>query len=119
MSARKHGYFRRPRTAQEKRWNTAHVRFVRGRRHAVNIPSAWEDQMKSRDSSKSWKDKFKKRKQWNWAQFKESWLLRFGYWVTPTCYNNGRRRYSKPIPCPGCPVCHTRSESTRRKLLRK
>lgn len=117
MSARKHGYFRHPRTTQERRWNEAHRGYVRGRRSPKIIPSAWEDMMKSRDDSKCWKDKFKKPKQWMFSGFKEGWLLRWGYWVTPSCYNNGRFRH-RQTPCPGCPICHTRSASTYKKKLK-
>lgn len=106
MSARKHGYFRRPRTTQERRWNEAHRKFVRGRRSPKIIPSAWEDLYKSAVDSKSWKNKFKKKKQWMEVPYKESWNMRLGYWVTPNCRNNVRLR--RTYRCPGCPICHRR-----------
>lgn len=109
MSARKHGYFRRPRTTQERRWNEAHRKFVRGRRSPKMIPSAWEDQYKKAVQSKSWKNKFKKRKQWMDAPYTETWNFRLGYWVTPNCRNNMNTwKYRKVYRCPGCPVCHKR-----------
>ena len=110
MSSRKSGYFRRPRTTQERRWNIAHKKYVRGRRSPKLIPSAWEDQYRWAGDCKSWKMKFKKRKQWMDAPFTEKWLLRFGYWITPNCYNRRAHRYTLPQPCPGCPICHRRNK---------
>ena len=111
MSARKHGYFRRPRTAQEKRWNIAHFKYVRGRRHACNLPSTWDDMYKSCVSSISWKDKFKKRKQWMDVPYSTEWNLRLGYWITSNCRNNlkANYKYARVTPCPGCPICHKRN----------
>jgi hypothetical protein len=119
MSARKHGYFRRPRTTQERRWNEAHRKYVRGRRSPKLIPCCWEDQFKSRGESKSWKDKFKKRHQWDEGPFKEGWLLRHGFWNTINCRTNlNTHRYRRVYRCPGCHICHTRKASTYKKRIK-
>lgn len=112
MSARKHGYFRRPRTTQERRWNEAHRKYVRGRRSPKLLPTTWDDMYKSSVDSRSWKDKFKKRRQWEDAPYQTKWNLRLGYWVTPNCRNENRKRnerYYRLHRCPGCPVCHKRN----------
>jgi hypothetical protein len=111
MGARKHCHFHHPRTTQERRWNEAHRKYVRGRRSPKVLPNAWDDGYKSRISSKSWKDKYKKRKQWMKVWFKEGWLYRFGDKI-PYCTD------WKPWPCPGCPICHTRKWSTYKKKIK-
>ena len=57
-------WYKTPRTTQEKRWNEAHIEYVRGRRHKKYLVSAWDDYPRS-DSfiKRSWK-KNKKKKQW-------------------------------------------------------
>ncbi len=56
--------YRHPRTTQEKRWNIAHKDYVRGKRHASNLPDVWDDFCRSDlKTNKSWK-KTKKRRQW-------------------------------------------------------
>lgn len=111
MSARKSYYFRHPRTTQERRWNIAHKKYVRGRRSPRLIPCAWEDQYRWTADCKSWKAKFKKRRQWMDAPYQVKWNLRLGFWITPNCRNEERRKdqaFYRPHRCPGCPVCHKR-----------
>lgn len=67
-SRRVWGYFRTPKTAQERRKNVGHIdeygeSFVRGRRR--NLPDAWDDIANSRmDTERSWKHHSKRKKQW-------------------------------------------------------
>ena len=112
MSSRKRGYFRRPRTTQERKWNEAHQKYVRGRRSPKLLPTTWDDQFNSRGDSRSWKDKFKKRRQWMDGEYQQGWLMRHGYWVTINCRNNLRKnwKYARIYPCPGCRVCHKRNQ---------
>ncbi len=110
MAARKSGYFRRPRTTQERRWNGVHKKYVRGRRSPRLIPSAWEDQYRWTADTISWKAKFKKRRQWMDAPYQEKWNLRLGFWVTPNCSKRKTWPWTLPQRCPGCPICHKRNK---------
>lgn len=55
-------FCRYPRTMQERRWNEAHNKFVRGRRK--NLPTTWSDLPTSFSYGKCWKRFTKKRKQY-------------------------------------------------------
>jgi hypothetical protein len=57
-------FYKTPHTVQEKRWNTAHIEYVRGSRHPSRLPNPWDDCPRSDAFIKrSWK-KTKKRRQW-------------------------------------------------------
>jgi len=57
-------FYKRPKTAQERRWNMAHKKYARGRRSKKYLPDSWWDIPRS-DSfvKRSWK-KNKKKRQW-------------------------------------------------------
>lgn len=58
------GYFRHPKTIQEKRWNVAHEDYVRGKRKKHNLPDPRDDIIRQDHyTRKSWKH-YKKKKQW-------------------------------------------------------
>lgn len=74
MSARKEWYYRHPRVYREKKFNEAHKEFVRSKRNVANLPDSWNDNYSYKKYSKSWKDRYKCRKQWmrtNKYQFSE------------------------------------------------
>jgi len=51
-----HNHFKVPRVMQEKRWNIAHLKYVRGKRHPKYLPNPYDDRLRSdiRDR-KNWK----------------------------------------------------------------
>lgn len=57
-------YYKKPKTAQEKRWSYAHKKYVRGKRRSHMLPSVWDDRVRGDiRNRKSWKNR-KKYKQW-------------------------------------------------------
>lgn len=57
-------YYKRPKTAQERRWSCAHEEYVRGKRKSHMLPNAWDDYVRGdADNRKCWKS-HKKLKQW-------------------------------------------------------
>jgi len=54
-----------PRTQQEKKMNDAHIEYVRGKRRPNRLPDAWDDINSEGLYRRSWKDRFKKRYQWD------------------------------------------------------
>ena len=51
-----HNYYKTPRTTQEKKWNIAHKKYVRGKRCAKYLPNAWDDHQRGDiDNRKNWK----------------------------------------------------------------
>ena len=58
-------WYKRPKTTQERRLYYAYPEYVRGRRHACNLPNAWDDWQRADGRDKySWKKSFKCKKQW-------------------------------------------------------
>lgn len=55
--------YRKPKTTQERRWNEAHKRYVRGRRR--RLCSAYDDIRTSFNTGSCWKRFTKQRKQWD------------------------------------------------------
>lgn len=49
---------------QERIWNCAHDKYVRAKRKHNNLLSSWDDKVPSRLVVTSWKDRSKKRKQY-------------------------------------------------------
>lgn len=57
-------WYKKPCTTQEKRWNIAHFKYVRGKRHPKYLATSWDDYVRSDvRTRRSWK-KIKKKKQW-------------------------------------------------------
>jgi len=59
-----HGWFRRPRTTQEKRWYAPYAKYTRAGRSPKNLPDVYDDILRGDiRTRKNWKNK-RKRKQW-------------------------------------------------------
>lgn len=58
-------WYKRPKSTQERKMSYAYKKYVRGKRSASNLPNSWDD-IKRSDcrTRKSWKNRFKCRKQW-------------------------------------------------------
>lgn len=56
-------WLKTPKTTQERRMSCAHQNFVRAKRNLRNIPCAWDDNVRSDHTSRSWKDR-KVQSQW-------------------------------------------------------
>lgn len=54
--------FRKIETTQERKWNVAHKKYVRGKRR--KLPNSWDDFLISSNEDRSWKNCTKKKKQW-------------------------------------------------------
>lgn len=49
-------WFKKPKTAQEMRWNIAHEEYVRGKRKKPNLPNSWDDNVRGDvRERKNWK----------------------------------------------------------------
>jgi len=64
MSTTYLGYFRHPKTTQERRAYYSHAPFVRAKRRPTSLPDWWDDICPSTYCNRSWKVRFRKRKQW-------------------------------------------------------
>ena len=78
MSAKQDWYYRHPKTYQTMRFNEAHKEFVRSKRSVASLGDSWDDKGKDKRYSKSWKDRYKCRKQW----MRES-KRRYSEWESP------------------------------------
>jgi hypothetical protein len=53
-------WYKTPRHIQEKKWNTAHKEYVRGKRRPRNLPNPWNDNARGDiDTRKNWKSRRK------------------------------------------------------------
>jgi len=58
-------WYKTPKTVNEKRQVYGNEEYIRGRRNARNLPNPWDDYLRSDvRSRKTWKKRFKCRKQW-------------------------------------------------------
>lgn len=49
-------FYKRPKYAHERRWNIAHIEYVRGKRHPAYLPDPWDDVVRSDiRERKNWK----------------------------------------------------------------
>ena len=64
MGAKGNWGHRHPRTHRDKRWNCAHREFIRAKRSVKNLVDCYSGFVSSVKYSKSWKSRYKCRKQW-------------------------------------------------------
>ena len=69
------GYVRFPRTTQEKKMNEAHIEYVRGKRRPNCLPDAWDDISSQGLYYRCWKNRFKKKHQWDKKPLKRTYQL--------------------------------------------